>query len=194
MSSNWFLTYTGKAFDFNAIEDNEYCLEDIAKALSQTNRFGGHTKWPYSVAQHSCYMAIQALMDTNDAELAMDCLFHDATEAYLGDMKTPLKNMMPVYREMEDRVDAAIRKAFAHIGVPAEMFPITKEYDMRILLDEKDALLSDKGPKWDIESRNIQPLNYTVARWSAEEAADVWLFSVKNYSRRILEDRKNAIG
>lgn len=195
MSNNWFLTHTGKAFDFNAIEDNEYCLEDIARSLSQTNRYGGHTSWPYSVAQHSVLMADAIYLETDDPNLALDCLFHDATEAYLGDMKTPLKNMMPSYREMENRVDAAIRKAFARMGVPAEMFPKTKEYDTRILLDEKFALLSPTGPKWGIELDGTEPLGVLVAWWSSDTAYCEWLLSVDKYSRKQLQwELRHAIG
>ena len=66
---------------------------DIARALSNLCRFGGHSKAFYSVAQHSaivCDLLEQRGGATPDELMA--ALLHDAAEAYLGDLPHPLKH------------------------------------------------------------------------------------------------------
>lgn len=46
-------TYTGRKFYPLDPRPEDVCIEDIAHALALVNRFGGHTRVPYSVAQHS---------------------------------------------------------------------------------------------------------------------------------------------
>lgn len=52
--SSWIHTYTGRQVGlFNIHDVNSICIEDIAHALSQNNRYNGHAAFPYSVAEHS---------------------------------------------------------------------------------------------------------------------------------------------
>ncbi len=73
------------------------CVEDIAHALASIPRFGGHINKHYSVAQHSvrcCEMAL-TLEDKRAA------LMHDASEAYMLDIPTPIKAKLPDYKKYE---------------------------------------------------------------------------------------------
>src|ERR687897_2976407 len=65
---------------------------DIARALANQCRFGGHCRTFYSVAQHSVIVSELVEQRGGDAEGAVGALMHDATEAYLGDMPHPLKH------------------------------------------------------------------------------------------------------
>lgn len=62
-------------------------IEDIAHGLANNCRWNGHTQQFWSVAQHCCMMFDMA--PKNDR---LKYLFHDAEEAYWGDMIKPLKN------------------------------------------------------------------------------------------------------
>jgi hypothetical protein len=64
-------------------------IRDIAHALAQINRFTGHTRTPYSVAEH-CVLGSEIIR----GEFALEFLLHDAAEAYLGDVSGPLKRLM----------------------------------------------------------------------------------------------------
>ena len=110
-------TFSGKNLDpFNAKDD--ICIEDIAHALANINRFNGATKRPISVAQHSVFVArligdSYSLLET-DHELGLQGLLHDASEAYLGDVTAFLKRTdgFKDYRDMEFLLQTQIYEAF----------------------------------------------------------------------------------
>jgi len=129
MSPTMMQTFTGKAIDLANFKEDDVRLPDIAHALSMINRFNGHTKFPYSVAQHS--VMVSKIVEPQNALWG---LLHDASEAYLGDVSTPLKMMLPSYRELEDQVQRAIASKF---GLKWPMPHEVKEADLRALLSEK---------------------------------------------------------
>ena len=126
-------TFSGKLVDLERFATSDVRLIDIAHSLSMLNRFTGHTTSPYSVAQHSVH--VSTLVPKG---MELWGLLHDASEAYLGDVATPLKAMLPCYREIEERVQRVIAKAF---GLVWPMPPEVKEADCRALLGEKESLL-----------------------------------------------------
>lgn len=71
-------------------------IETIAHALALTNRFGGHTRVPYSVAEHSVRVSKECA-----PEHALWGLLHDASEAYITDVCRPAKGLLPDYLRLE---------------------------------------------------------------------------------------------
>lgn len=90
MSKTWMQTAHGGAFELRYPDPKSVRIEDIAHQLSQINRFTGATRWPYSVAQHSVHVSY--LVEPKG--YAFEALMHDAHEAYVGDVSTPLKRTM----------------------------------------------------------------------------------------------------
>lgn len=103
-------TYSGLEFKPFAPDPDLITLEDIARALSNICRYGGHTKYFYSVADHSMRVA-DRMENKVDARWA---LLHDASEAYLGDIPAPLKKMSAFapYAELERNVMIAVCQRF----------------------------------------------------------------------------------
>lgn len=97
-------TWTGEAVDFDRPLEAPIRLEDIAHALGMLCRFNGHIRRFYSVAQHS--VLVSRLVEPEHALLA---LFHDAPEAYIGDMTAPLKKHMRSFQELEAKFAITIR-------------------------------------------------------------------------------------
>ncbi len=134
MNNLFYVTYTGVQVYPNNLTTLDICLEDIAHHLTKIQRFGGALPLnkSYSVAQHSILMAITAL-ERYGEETARACLLHDASEAYLGDVVSPLKAALPDYQEIEDEVQNLIYTKY-------NIFSITganvKRLDTAILLDE----------------------------------------------------------
>ncbi len=95
----WIQTGSGIAFDLVAPTRAMVNFDvDIAEALARLPRFIGHTRSGcYSVAQH-CVMGADALhRKTGRDDIAAAFLLHDAHEAYIGDMATPVARALSVY-------------------------------------------------------------------------------------------------
>src|SRR4051794_35682278 len=100
---------------------------DIARALSNLCRFGGHSKAFYSVAQHS--VIVCDLLEQRGAtpDELMAALLHDAAEAYLGDLPHPLKHRSELgqqFRVAEKRLEAGIAERFALPEAAAPLKPL----------------------------------------------------------------------
>lgn len=83
--------FSGHRIDPLHIKEDDIHLEDIAHALSLICRGNGHIKYFYSVAQHSLNCAKKAKSRGYSQHVVLSCLFHDASEAYMSDLITPIK-------------------------------------------------------------------------------------------------------
>ena len=85
------VTYTGIVFDLMNPDPDLITIKDIAHGLAFNCRWNGHTKLYYSVAEHCVRMSIKV-----KPELKLTALFHDAEEAYWGDIIKPLKEIIKI--------------------------------------------------------------------------------------------------
>jgi uncharacterized protein len=140
--SVWTHTYTGERCYPLLPEENVYRIEDIAHALSNVCRYGGHTKYHYSVAQHCLAMAALC----TDKKSKLYALLHDATEAYLGDIPRPLKNsgFYKEYKLVELAMSNAIYSSF---GLSPEVPWIIGHLDHNIVRNEA-MYVFDTEPTW----------------------------------------------
>lgn len=159
----WIQTYSGRKFDFLNIDVNTIDITDIAHALSNLCRYTGHTKYFYSVAQHSVLAAISV-----PQEYKFAALLHDATEAYINDISKPLKNLLPQYCKIEDDIWLKIAEKF---GLPEEIPALVKEVDLRLLVTEKRDLLETEPDEWTIIDK-IKPYEEKIIPWSPEYAKE----------------------
>ena len=127
----WVQTFSGKALDLLNPKPEQIELEDIVIGLSCTARWNGQTRTFYSVAEHSCFVA--AAVYTHQPQLAIYGLLHDAAEAYLGDVSSPVKALIPEFVEVEKRLLTAI---YARFNLPYAEWPEVKEADERMLATE----------------------------------------------------------
>lgn len=130
-------TYTGLYMNVFDPTMDMICIEDIAHALSQIPRFGGHLPEFFSVGQHSinCSLAIE---EDGFKEHALAALLHDAAEAYMLDMPKPIKKRLPQYNEIEKNLMCLI---FQKFGVDYPLDPKIKEIDNEMLQIEWDDLM-----------------------------------------------------
>jgi len=141
---------------------------DIARALANLCRFGGHSRSFYSVAQHSVIVSRLVEERTGDAEEAFAALMHDATEAYLGDMPHPLKHRSPLgaaYKAAEDHLEQALRDRFR---IKPDV-PEIKRVDKALLAAERRAFSAERW-HWP-ELEGVEPLDLELAAWPPDEAA-----------------------
>jgi hypothetical protein len=130
------VTASGLYFDILEPTLDMVCIDDIAHALSQMNRFTGHARFPYPVSQHSRLGSYLVPM-----KYAMRFLIHDSSESVLGDMNRPLKHFTPAgteYRKVEATIQALMYNKF---GLAAEDPEIIHEIDNQMLYAEKAQIM-----------------------------------------------------
>ena len=112
------------------------CIEDIAHALSHQCRFGGHLPDFYSVAQH-CILMSERMHESHQ----LAALLHDASEAYLLDIPSPIKKGLINYKDLEDNLMNLIAKRF---GFEYPLHEKVKEVDNFMLQWEWSTLMLNK--------------------------------------------------
>lgn len=169
MVRNWkpeILTVSGNYFSFEDPDSSTYTIEDIAWALSHINRFTGHTSKPYNVAHHSVMVSYLVPSD-----LALIGLLHDSSEAFLGDVSSPLKQLLPEYKAIEQKVEASIFKRF---GLPFPMPKEIKTADLIMLASEQKYLMPAINHQWRI-LEGVSPLNVEIKPWTAKKSRTEFL-------------------
>jgi hypothetical protein len=136
-------TAKGLLFRFDRPTPDMIDIDDIAGALSRIQRFGGHADRFISVAEHSVSVSTELLDGRGITDLRLQGLMHDAAEAYVGDVVSPLKAMLPDFRRIEEAVWAAIAKRFS---LPLELSSWVKVADMAALKREAELLRPDTFP------------------------------------------------
>lgn len=129
---------SGRLVSIDPITPSNIDINDIAHALGNLCRFGGHAARFYSVAEH-CVLMLEWFVDRHpDASIAerRAILLHDAQEAYLVDMPRPLKALMPDYRHYERELERAIAVRFQTHPIDA-----LHEFDLGMLAMEKVAVM-----------------------------------------------------
>jgi len=158
MIPDWILTYTGIKLSYTSLTEDMINIEDIAQALSMTVRFNGHCNRYYSVAEHS--VLVSHLVDP---EHAKEGLMHDASEAYLGDVTKPLKQLLPDYQVIEEQFEKIIAQKFK-LRYPWNAD--VKKWDNKILADEAVEFHDSYNNDWGIGS----PIGLDIVGYSPEFA------------------------
>ena len=137
--------FTGSRYvNVIAPDPASFHLPDIFTALSRIVRFGGHGLVPFTVGQHVLTALRIAVFRGAEPAVLRAVLMHDAAEAYLGDIPSPIKALLPDYRALEARMEAAIFARF-DVGLPLYGARV-KDFDLAALSVEKAALHPAAGP------------------------------------------------
>lgn len=163
------LTYSGNYFDFINPHLNQFNIYDIAHALSNCCRFAGHAREYYSVAQHSVLVARFVMRNAAPVDIidyGRAGLLHDGAEAYLGDITRPLKQLLPDYKAIEARTEAAL---FAAFRIPQPLPKIVKHADLVLLSTEQRDLMPPHDDNWSLID-GIAPLPEVINPWYPEKA------------------------
>ncbi len=130
---NCLCTYTHTPLDPIAPAIEHIKSEDIAHALSLMCRSNGHVRQFYSVAQHSLNCADEAEARGWGARVALACLLHDASEAYIADIIRPVKHHLSGYLEIESALQNAVWARYGLTGLTDAEQEQIRVIDDRIL-------------------------------------------------------------
>lgn len=164
---HWMLTYSGMKIDPFNVPHYLICIADIAHALAYQCRYNGHCNKFYSVAEHSVLISQALERDGRGVDAAKWGLLHDASEAYLGDMVSPVKKQIDKkFKFAENRIEKAVAEVF---GLSGKVPDTVHEYDTRIRKDEMESLFRFIYTPEEYMTR-IAPLSVPITGWMPEEA------------------------
>lgn len=153
----WLMTASGRKVDLLKPDPCAICIEDIAHSLSLQCRFNGHCRLFYSVAQHSVHCS-----EICDPKYALECLMHDAAEAYVGDIVRPLKGALSdsALGEIEFEFECVIAEALGMAVVPGFREEV-RRVDNIMLATERRDLLPPSDEDWP-SLRGVVPMEPTI--------------------------------
>lgn len=194
----------GTTYKLSDFKPSYVDIGTIVHTLSRYPRYVGHTNKLMSVAQHSArgFMAALLTYRSDDEEytkqLAASMIWHDASEAYTGDISKPLKKLM------EDKftpLEHAIEKVISDVlDTP---FPYTDGYkviDTNMALDEMVTMIkNNKFYDYWGEQRSVAELTYCwhwISSVTDMKTADEFdgLLGISNSSLYYLMDSLILIG
>lgn len=138
--NDWIETISGERFE---LARPIFETEVIAHALGMCVRYNGHVKAFYSVAEHCVLVAM--LMQRHYGGDPFEGLMHDALEAYLTDVPSPIKRFLPDYKELDDHLDTKLR---AHYNLPEKKSQECKYADRVALFLEAHYLIPSGGANY----------------------------------------------
>lgn len=162
---DWIQVASGKPFWPLDPTPEDIEPQDIAHALSQLCRFGGHCLRFASVAEHSVYVSRAV-----SPEHALWGLLHDASEAYLVDIPRPIKRFLPDYARWEEALLAAVAARFF---LPWPMPAQVKEMDDRVLRTEQAQIMAPCARSWALACEPLPGL--VIACLPPQEAERLFL-------------------
>lgn len=171
----WVQLYTGKRFYVFEPRIEDIDIVDIAHALSNLCRFGGHCMKFYSVAQHSVLLS-QLVSQEN----ALYGLLHDSAEAYLGDVISNIKHAeeFSFYRQCEQNIMNKICEAFKLPDVePVEV----KQVDRKMLATEARDMMLNRGRGW---REMPEPFDFHIVPWEQEYAKTKFISRFHELTRK----------
>lgn len=166
-------TFTGESFHPLNPTQGSIWIEDIAHHLSNQCRFSGATRVHYSVAEHSVRVSLLLKEWGEDEDVQFWGLMHDASEAYLVDLPTPLKQnsaIGEIYRVAEKRLMREICTRFSMNEVQPARVTLA---DAVLLATEVRDLMPGEPAHW--EKLMVRPHGSVIVPWSQKDAEAVFL-------------------
>lgn len=134
-------TASGKTISIANIATETIHIEDLAHSLSRICRFNGHVLEFYCVAAHSVHVSEFLQKKGHSPYVQLIGLLHDMAEGIIGDIISPIKDLVPGIKELENII---LDRAYQCLGIPKPdetTTYIVKDADNQVFLAEKHYLL-----------------------------------------------------
>lgn len=159
---------SGQDVDITNLKDGDIHLEDIKRSLFNICRFNGHSSSHYSVGEHSVncfraavgdaefykYVGHERSIFAGDKEFLRSVFAHDFSEAYCGDIITPIKKYLgKKFTRLEDKIHLALSKRF---NIDFEKYKIAvKGIDSHVLNTEMSLY---KKERLHLDNENVKKM------------------------------------
>lgn len=167
MSNIHILTCTGRQHTLDNSAQPGYVpgIYEIAHSLAQINRFTGHCKRPYSVAEHSLLVADNADHFFNaPPQVQLAALMHDAHECITGDVASPIKAVLgDTWYDFENAQQTNLLQGYGLWETYQQHYALIKQCDLIALATERrdlmpySAFIHDPWPLLDTPGMQINP-------------------------------------
>lgn len=167
---DWMLTFTRRQVWPLRLTVDDVNMSDIARALSNQCRYNGHVDEFYSVAEHSVMISRALQRDGHPIHTQLIGLHHDDAECWMGDMIKPLKNALDAKGVSLKPYELAIEEVVsAKFGLQWPWPAVIKEYDQKIVRDEKEQLKAG-GPNWNAYGIPDVGIGVVLPCWNPKRA------------------------
>lgn len=151
-------TQSRKVFRLPPTEDM-ICIEDIAYALGRINRFAGQSDRFWSVAEHS--ILVSRLVPEH---VALPALLHDASEAYINDVPSPVKRLAGnAIHDLETSIMKIVMKKYAGVHYGWHSGPVITA-DEVVLMSEREVIFPS-DIDWEINAEPDPDTVKQIERW-----------------------------
>ena len=176
----WVGTNSGKRIGLSAVDLDQIDINDIADGVSNSCRFTGQVRLWYSVAEHCMWVA-----DILPPHLRFHGLMHDAAEAYIADLSSPVKRKIgEPYHDIERVIALAIGQKYGLGDGLVDPPKAVKDADRIMLMTERDHLQRKPSRDWGDEYENsVRIPGFWVRCETPKDARAAFMRRFKEYSR-----------
>jgi 5'-deoxynucleotidase YfbR-like HD superfamily hydrolase len=171
-------TVSGKKINVTDPDPSTIEITDIAWALSRMPRFSGHSipYIPYSVAQHCIQVAKE--LGPHGPKIQLYGLLHDAAEAYINDLPSPVKHIPEIHAvisKLEDKLMLTIYEAIKIDPPSEEEEKIVKLADKNQQAVEAYNFMYSRGHDWNLPKVCFKKLQEFEDPLTSIKAYDLYL-------------------
>lgn len=171
-------TVSGRKIDVSNPDPSTIVIEDIAWALSRMPRFSGHSipYVPYSVAQHCIRVAEE--LEEHGPDIQLYGLLHDAAEAYINDLPSPVKHIPEIHAVIKKLEDSLMEAIYTSLKIDPPTHneeAIVKIADKNQQAIEAYNFMYSRGADWNLPEVSFKKLQEFEQPLTSVEAYDKFL-------------------
>jgi hypothetical protein len=173
----WLHTYSGCKLNLVKPDHAAINVKDAGRGLAYTYRYNAQSLVLINVLEHSILLSLYFAKIGAPIKLQYFALLHDIAEYGIGDIPSPLKQMLkktvPWWNPMESHLEAVIWRKF---GISAEdvacFKPLVKKADTAILHNEHDEIMSPSEHSWGLTGKPLPLARFglKLQGWSPKRA------------------------
>lgn len=172
----WAMTASGVHFHPFDARTDMVRIDDVAHALSHLCRFNGHCSRMWSVASHSMLVARIVAEHLDHPELEYTALLHDAPEAFLGDVISPVQRGLPDFKDAYAKVERVVFDALGVELTPRGLLPepVKVADAMALAIEARDLMPPQTWREWNLPFEPLKAFSVDPEMHPTEVRSRFW--------------------